>query len=41
MRNEKPDSKEYMKKISWNQIEVQRKLMSIKSGKQPGTDKVQ
>ena len=35
-----PDSKRYMEKIKWSQMEVQKKLLSVKSGKQPGTDKI-
>ena len=37
---EMPDKKRYMEKIKWSQMEVQKKLLSIKSGKQPGTDKI-
>ena len=37
---EMPDTKKYMEKIKWSQMEVQKKLLSVKSGKQPGTDKI-
>ena len=37
---EMPDTKRYMEKIKWSQMEVQKKLLSVKSGKQPGTDKI-
>ena len=40
MKIEMPDTKRYMEKIKWSQIEVQKKLLSVKSGKQPGTDKI-
>ena len=34
------DTKRYMEKIKWSQMEVQKKLLSVKSGKQPGTDMI-
>ena len=37
---EMPDTKSYIEKIKWNQMEVQKKLLSVKSGKQPGIDKI-
>ena len=38
---EMPDIKRYMKKIKWSQMEVQKNCYQlIKSGKQPGTDKI-
>ena len=37
---EMPDTKRYIEKIKWSQMEVQKKLLSVKSGKQDGTDKI-
>ena len=37
---EMPDTKRYMEKIKWSQMEVQKKLLSVKSRKQLGTDKI-
>ena len=34
------DTERYMEKIKWSQMEEQKKPLSVKSGKQPGTDKI-
>ena len=40
VKTEMPDTKRYMETIKWSQMEVKKKLLSVKSGKQPGTDKI-